>query len=60
MLRAVRALNLKDWAIGAGFIRAVDWDYQHGFTDQTPWADIDLVHFDPHRPNPRRDKQLER
>ena len=47
ILRAVRALNLKDRAIGAGFIRATVWDYQHGVTDQSPLADIDVVHCAP-------------
>ena len=56
----MRALNLKDWAIGAGFIRAAVRDYQHGFTNQTPLADIDVVHCDPYRLNPHRDNQLER
>ena len=53
-------MNLKDWAVGAGFVRAAVWDYQHGLANPSPLTDIDVVHFDTHRLNPCRDEQLKR
>ena len=45
-LMAVQALDLPDWAIGAGFVRNVVWDELHGFKDRTPLPDIDVLYFD--------------
>jgi len=45
-LRAVRALGLLDWAIGAGFVRNAVWDHLHGFRQMTPLNDIDVLYFD--------------
>ncbi|MDB5266824.1 MAG: hypothetical protein JWN89_639 [Parcubacteria group bacterium] len=46
-LRKAESLNLKDWAIGAGFIRNKIWDHLHGYTERE-WgsSDVDLVYFD--------------
>ncbi len=58
-LRAVRNLNLPDWAIGAGFVRNAVWDRLHGFSEPTPLADIDVLYFDPSEASRAREKNLE-
>jgi uncharacterized protein len=47
VLRAVRALNLPDWAIGAGFVRNPVWDAISGKAKRTPPSDIDVLFHDP-------------
>lgn len=59
-LGAVRALGLPDSWIGAGFLRARVWDYQHGFETATPLEDVDVIFFDPRDLSVEREKQLER
>ena len=44
VLRIVRALNLVDCWIGAGFVRNKVWDYKHGF-DRTKLNDVDVIHY---------------
>lgn len=44
-LRTVRALNLPDWFIAAGFVRNAIWDHQHHLP-MTSLNDIDVVYFD--------------
>ncbi|MBL8700262.1 MAG: nucleotidyltransferase family protein [Alphaproteobacteria bacterium] len=46
-LRAVRALGLPDWAIGAGFVRGLVWDRLTGRAGRTALPDIDVLYFDP-------------
>jgi hypothetical protein len=46
-LRHARALELPDWAIGAGFVRALVWDRLTGKAARTPLGDIDVIYFDP-------------
>lgn len=46
-LRAVRALGLGSWCIGAGAVRSLVWDDLHGFSEPTPLDDVDVVYFDP-------------
>jgi hypothetical protein len=46
VLRAVRALDLPDWAIGAGFVRSRAWDWLSGDVRQTVPTDIDVLYFD--------------
>ena len=58
-LRAVRDLNLPDWAIGAGFVRNAVWDRLHGFREQTPLSDIDALFLDPTDLSPAREESLE-
>ena len=60
VLRAVRALGLADWAIGAGFVRAAVWDRVFGVAAPTPLADIDVLYFDARRLSPHHDRRLER
>lgn len=47
ILQAARALQLPDWWVCAGFVRSRIWDVQHGFTERTPLADIDVIYYDP-------------
>ncbi|MSP88678.1 MAG: nucleotidyltransferase family protein [Alphaproteobacteria bacterium] len=46
-LEAVRALDLPDGWIGAGFVRAPVLDALHGYDRPTPLDDIDVIYFDP-------------
>jgi hypothetical protein len=46
VLETVRAINLPDWMIGAGFVRGKVWDHLHGYTEATPLSDIDVIYFD--------------
>ncbi len=46
VLRTARRLELPDWWIGAGFVRAAVWDALHGYTRATPLDDVDLLYFD--------------
>ncbi len=57
-LRAVRALQLPDWYLAAGFLRNAIWDAVHQLP-QTPLNDIDLVFFDPLDLSLDRETQLE-
>ena len=60
VLRAVRALALPDWAIGAGFVRAAVWDHMAARTRPSPLADIDVLYHQARRLDPRIDRRLER
>jgi uncharacterized protein len=47
VLHEAEKLNLKDWMIGAGFLRNKVWDYLHAINrDSVDTNDIDLVYFD--------------
>src|SRR5476651_2510303 len=46
-LRAVRALDLPDGCVAAGFVRNRVWDHLHGISPPRPPADIDVLFFDP-------------
>lgn len=58
-LRTARRLGLNDWCLGAGFVRNLVWDQRHGYATSTPFNDIDVIHFDPQRPEAERDQMLE-
>lgn len=58
-LRRVRALGLNDWAIGAGFVRALAWDRLTAKPTRTPLADVDVLHFDPASLSPDAERTLE-
>ncbi len=45
-LRAVQALNLESWCIGAGAVRNLVWDHLHEFAEPSALADIDVAYFD--------------
>ncbi len=59
ILRAVRGLGLRDWAIGAGFVRNRVWDWLSGTPDRTPFADIDVLYHDPSDVRVESEKQME-
>lgn len=59
ILRAVRDLDLNDWAIGAGFVRNRVWDRVSGHPDRTPFADIDVLYHDPEDVRPETEKGRE-
>ncbi|CAH0540197.1 nucleotidyltransferase family protein [Vibrio marisflavi] len=46
-LKHVRALNLPDCYIAAGFVRNMIWDHLHGFSLATPLNDVDVIYFAP-------------
>lgn len=59
VLKTAENLNLKDWAIGAGFVRNKVWDYLHSYSNEkvdTP--DVDLVYFDTDGSNQQEDEML--
>ncbi len=57
-LRAVQALGLQSWCIGAGAIRGLVWDYLHGFTVRSEVPDVDVVFFDAENCSPQYEHQL--
>jgi hypothetical protein len=57
-LEAVRALNLPDGWIAAGFVRNLVWDGLHGYPP-TPLNDVDVVYFDPADTNEPTEKTYE-
>lgn len=59
VLRAVRALDLPDWWIAAGFVRGKVWDELHGFHHRTKLNDVDVVYFDPANVDERCEEEVE-
>lgn len=59
ILHSVQQLNLKDWAIGAGFVRNLVWDRLHNKKLNTPLNDIDVLYFDSEDLTPETDRLLE-
>jgi uncharacterized protein len=59
-LRAVRALDLPDWCIAAGFVRNRVWDHLHGIAPPRPPADIDVLYFDATDLSKERETEYER
>jgi hypothetical protein len=59
-LAIVRSLNLPDWAIGAGFIRAAVWDALSGFTTASAVDDIDVLYFDATDRSTERESEIEK
>ncbi len=45
-LEVAGTLALPQWSLAAGFVRNLAWDRLHGL-DISPFADIDLIYFDP-------------
>lgn len=46
ILENARSLQLPDWWVCAGFVRAKIWDTLHGFEERTPLPDIDVIYYD--------------
>ncbi|MBM7095102.1 nucleotidyltransferase family protein [Bacillus sp. H-16] len=59
MLRAAKKLDLPDWWICAGFVRAKIWDTLHHFEKRTETPDVDVIYFDPAQVDERTEKDLE-
>ena len=60
LLSAVSSLDLPDWWICAGFVRAKIWDELHGFDKRTPTPDIDVIYYDPSTINKKIEKNYEK
>lgn len=60
VLRAVRALQLPDAAVGAGFVRNAVWDRLHGYDEPTAPSDVDVLYFDSADTSLERECALER
>jgi hypothetical protein len=59
VLALVRSLNLPDCWVAAGFLRNAVWDHLHARPSGLRAADIDVIWFDPARPDPSFDRELE-
>ena len=55
----VRALGLPAWCVGAGAVRNLVWDAQHGHAAPSALADVDVAHVDPDDLTPERDARLQ-
>lgn len=58
-LYAVRATELNDGWIGAGFVRDAVWDHLHGYALSPLTGDVDVVWFDSEHCSPEHDLDLE-
>ncbi|MFS0864747.1 nucleotidyltransferase family protein [Fredinandcohnia sp. 179-A 10B2 NHS] len=59
ILRVVNTLNLPDWWICAGFVRAKIWDTLHGYINRTQTPDVDVIYFDDKEIDESIEKSLE-
>lgn len=59
VLQIAKGLNLPDWWICAGFVRAKIWDVLHGFKRRTPLSDVDVVYYDRANIEESYEKELE-
>jgi hypothetical protein len=60
VLRVVREAGLREWAVGAGFVRSLVWDRLEGRRESTALTDVDVLHFDPAKTRPEADHAIER
>lgn len=59
VLQIAEKQHLKDWLIGAGFVRNKVWDHLHGYKKEgVETHDIDLVYFDPNGNDEKADNEL--
>lgn len=58
VLQSVKSLHLPDWAIGAGFVRALVWDRLSG-QSRTKLEDVDVLYFDPNGVSKDRERALQ-
>lgn len=59
ILRKAEEQNLKDWLIGAGFVRSKVWNHLHGYQNSlNDISDIDLVYFDKEGNGDKEDRIL--
>lgn len=59
VLEQVRALQLPDCWVAAGFVRNAVWDHLHGYSHSPIATDVDVIWFDRARCEPAVDRQLE-
>lgn len=58
-LAAVRDVGAPEAYFGGGVLRALAWDFLHGYAKPTPLRDVDVAFFDPERLSPERDLEVE-
>lgn len=59
VLQVAKKQHLKDWLVGAGFVRNKVWDHLHGYKKEgVETHDIDLVYFDPQGNDEKADDEL--
>lgn len=59
ILKSAQTLDLPDWWVCAGFVRAKVWDVLHGYSVRSPLPDIDVIYFDPSIISEEIEKDLE-
>jgi uncharacterized protein len=60
ILKAAGSINLPDWWICAGFVRAKIWDVLHDFDERTPTPDIDVIYYDSINIDEKTEKHYEK
>lgn len=60
VLTHVKALNLPDWWVCAGFVRSKIWDVIHNFSERTDLPDVDVIYYDTRNISIEKEKELER
>lgn len=59
ILAAAKSLQLPDWWVCAGFVRAKIWDALHDFEQRTALPDVDIIYFDSTNLQEAEEKKLE-
>jgi len=59
VIKLAAKLELPDWWICAGFIRAKVWDELHGFSEKTILPDVDVIYFDSKHLDEQNEKLFE-
>jgi uncharacterized protein len=59
VLERVRALELPDAFVAAGFIRNAVWDHLHEKAASSPASDVDVIWFNPADTDPETDHRIE-
>lgn len=59
ILKSAQTLNLPDWWVCAGFVRAKIWDTLHKLPIRTALPDVDVIYFDETNRDEKIEKQLE-
>ncbi len=60
VIQLAAKLELPDWWICAGFIRAKVWDELHGFSEKTLLPDVDVIYFDSKQLDKQNEKLFEK
>src|SRR6476646_4010179 len=60
IIRAAQSLNLPDWWVCAGFVRAKIWDTLHQFSERTVLPDVDVIYYDETHTDELEEKRLEK